>query len=359
MPLVLAAISALVISACSSSDESQETTIDDLDVTVTGSGAERSAEITWGGEPIADTEEPFTATASETRIISGEGAGGAAPADTGDATDEPTDPAGDTGDATDGPTEEPDAGPDRASIEYVLVNGTSGETVVSTFESGPVTVDVSAGSLLPPGLLRALDGAEPGTSMLTVLTPNDGFGPNGSPEFGISGTDTVIMYVEVVDLFDILDAAEGTPVDPVDGLPTVEADGVNAATVTIPEGEEPPAELIVQPLIEGEGPVTEAGDTVTVHYTGVSWDTGETFDDSWSRGAPFPVEDLGNAPLIQGWNDGLVGLPVGSRVMLVIPPELAYGEAPEEGAEQATDAPQQSPLAGQTLVFVIDILDAS
>lgn len=353
-PVVLAAISVLILSACGANG-SREANVDDIDVTITGDGADRAAEFTWGGEPFAEIDEPFNATETQTRILNGAGAAGAGSGL-------------DTGEATGSPTDGPDDGPDRMLIDYAILNGTSGQIAVSTLGHDPVAVDVGPASVIPPGMLRALEGAESGTTLLTSMPPADGFGPNGVPEAGIAGGDSIVVYLEVHDVYSILTAAQGTTVDPVDGLPTVEADGASPAEVTVPEGEDPPTELVAQLLVEGEGPVTEPGDNVSVHYTGVNWETGEQFDSSLTpdRGQPFVVDNLGSAPVIDGWNEGLQGLPVGSRVLLVLPPDLAYGELPEpaegEGDEASeTAAPQQDahPLAGQTLIFVVDILDAS
>ena len=75
----------------------------------------------------------------------------------------------------------------------------------------------------------------------------------------------------------------------------------------------------------GTGPTAAAGQTAKVHYTG--WLTsGKKFDSSLDRGEPFAVEPLGSAPVIQGWNEGIIGMKVGGKRQLRIPPELAYGE---------------------------------
>jgi peptidylprolyl isomerase len=105
----------------------------------------------------------------------------------------------------------------------------------------------------------------------------------------------------------------------------------------------PPAELVITDLIVGEGAEAQPGGTVTVHYVGVDYETGEQFDASWDRGESisFPLRGL-----IQGWQDGIPGMRVGGRRQLVIPPELAYGTS---GGHR---------LSGRTLVFVIDLLDA-
>ena len=106
---------------------------------------------------------------------------------------------------------------------------------------------------------------------------------------------------------------------------------------------------MVQPLIVGDGPAVESGQTVTVQYVGVKWSDGSVFDSSWERGEPvdFPV---GTGGVIAGFEEGLIGQTVGSRVMLIIPPDKGYGE---QGNTQAG-------ISGtETLVFVIDILAAS
>lgn len=105
----------------------------------------------------------------------------------------------------------------------------------------------------------------------------------------------------------------------------------------------PPAELVITDIVVGDGPQAEPGGTVTVHYVGVDYASGEQFDASWDRGEPieFPLRGL-----IQGWQDGIPGMRVGGRRQLVIPPDLAYGTS---GGHR---------LSGRTLVFVIDLLDA-
>jgi peptidylprolyl isomerase len=104
-------------------------------------------------------------------------------------------------------------------------------------------------------------------------------------------------------------------------------------------------ELKVTTLIEGTGPKLVAGQTIMANYIGATYSDGKVFDSSWQRGQPaqFPV---GVGQLIAGWDKGLVGVPVGSRVQLDIPADLAYGDSPE-GGKPAGD-----------LRFVVDILAA-
>ena len=115
--------------------------------------------------------------------------------------------------------------------------------------------------------------------------------------------------------------------------------------IDFPEGE-PPTDLLVEDLIEGDGPEAKAGDTVSAHYVGVAHSTGEEFDSSWNRGAPLDFP-LGAGRVIAGWDQGIAGMKVGGRRRLTIPAHLAYGERGAGGAI----AP------GETLIFVVDLAD--
>ena len=110
-------------------------------------------------------------------------------------------------------------------------------------------------------------------------------------------------------------------------------------------GGEPPADLQITDITEGNGDVAKAGDTVQVHYVGVAYSTGEEFDSSYDRGDPLEFQ-LGAGRVIAGWDQGVQGMRVGGRRQLVIPPHLAYGD---RGAGNAI-AP------GETLIFVCDLV---
>ncbi|GHJ44546.1 hypothetical protein Cs7R123_18880 [Catellatospora sp. TT07R-123] len=79
-------------------------------------------------------------------------------------------------------------------------------------------------------------------------------------------------------------------------------------------------------LIDGKGPAIKVGDHITVNYVGVSYTTGEEFDTSWKRQQPFDFT-IGQGAVIQGWDQGLIGAKVGSRVQLDIPSNMAYGDS--------------------------------
>jgi len=110
-------------------------------------------------------------------------------------------------------------------------------------------------------------------------------------------------------------------------------------------GVEAPTELRIEDIIVGDGAEAKPGDTVSTHYVGVAWSTGEEFDASWNRGAPLDFR-VGVGQVIQGWDQGLLGMKVGGRRRLEIPSDLAYGS---RGAGSAI-GPNES------LIFVVDLL---
>lgn len=110
-------------------------------------------------------------------------------------------------------------------------------------------------------------------------------------------------------------------------------------------GGEPPADLVIRDIWEGEGAEAKAGQNVTVHYVGVAFSTGEEFDASWNRNSPFTFP-LGGGRVIKGWDQGVQGMKVGGRRELTIPARLAYGN----------QSPSPLIKPGETLIFVVDLL---
>lgn len=114
-------------------------------------------------------------------------------------------------------------------------------------------------------------------------------------------------------------------------------------TITKPSGD-PPTKLVTKDIFKGKGPAAKAGDKLSMQYLGALYATGKQFEASWDSGQPFDFT-LGEGGVIQGWDEGIVGMKAGGRRLLVIPAELAYGEAGQG------DIPPNAPL-----VFVVDLL---
>ena len=125
---------------------------------------------------------------------------------------------------------------------------------------------------------------------------------------------------------------------PVAGLPTVTADD-GRTTITVP-ATAPPTELVVQPLIEGNGRRRQAGQTITVHYTGVLWATGRSSTRRGTDALAHATSRSAPARVIPGWDKGLVGQKVGSQILLVVPPAEGYGA---KGAGRRRHRPAPTP----------------
>jgi peptidylprolyl isomerase len=117
--------------------------------------------------------------------------------------------------------------------------------------------------------------------------------------------------------------------------------------VTIPDAA-PPADLVIEDVVVGDGDEAAAGHDVEVHYVGVSWSDGRQFDASWDRNDTFSFR-LGGGQVIQGWDQGVQGMRVGGRRRLTLPPDLAYGSRGAGGVIGPNE----------TLVFVVDLVGIS
>ena len=218
----------------------------------------------------------------------------------------------------------------QVTINYVVLAGKDGKTSGSTWETDKPE-SFTLGDPQYDLLNEPLIGQKVGARIVMASTAMD---------------QTIqVTMVEVSEVKEIPTRAEGSEVAPEEGLPTVELADDGQPTVTIPEGYEEPSDLVVQPLLEGEGEEVTEDQTVTVQYSGCLLD-GTSFDSSWSRGTPMSIP---LSQVIPGWTNGLAGQKVGSQVLLVVPAAEAYGEKSEENTHE---------LAGQDLVFVVDILEA-
>lgn len=123
-------------------------------------------------------------------------------------------------------------------------------------------------------------------------------------------------------------------------LPTVSAHAKVAPLIGKPVGAAPKS-LVKKDIIVGKGKVALSSSTVTAQYVLMSWKTGKVLQSSWTSG-PFTAPLSG---VIPGWQQGIPGMKVGGRRLLVIPPALAYGAA------------GSGPIGpNETLIFVVDLL---
>jgi peptidylprolyl isomerase len=235
---------------------------------------------------------------------------------------------------------------DTVVLGFEFFNGRTGKSVGAAYDfADPASVVLNNQVLR--GVRIGLAGAQRGERVVAAIAPKDGYGSKGNAQAGIKGDDTLVFVADVIQVRHTLSRAKGTAVPPVAGLPTVTLAKDGKPTITPPPGAPAPTTLLVQPLIKGDGAAIATGQTITVEYTGVLWATGKQFDSSWGR-TPTTFQ-IGKGQVIAGWDKGLVGQTVGSQVLLVIPPGDAYG---------ANGAPNAGISGTDTLVFVVDILDA-
>ncbi|WP_405579725.1 FKBP-type peptidyl-prolyl cis-trans isomerase [Streptomyces sp. NBC_01092] len=208
----------------------------------------------------------------------------------------------------------------------------------------PAFFQLSQGRIID-GWRYGLTGKKVNSRVEMAIPPTWGYGEQGNEQAGIKGTDTLVFVVDIQDTFNGKSSAKGTEVaqDNVD-LPKVgtNTDG-KAPSIEIPKTD-PPKKLVANYVLEGDGDKLAAESTVLVQYKGVQWDTGKEFDSTYAKEqlVSFSLQQV-----VKGWSQGLTGKKVGSRVLIVIPPDLGYGDTP----------PQDSGIAkGATLVFTVDIL---
>jgi peptidylprolyl isomerase len=237
-----------------------------------------------------------------------------------------------------------------AENDYVVVNylgqiWNTGKVFTTSYESKkPEAVQLAQGAIFD-GWRYALTGKKTGSRILFSVPPTWGYGTQGNEQAGIKGDDTLVFVVDVQDTFNAKSSAKGTQVaqDATD-LPKVgtNTDG-KAPSIEIPKADAP-KKLVANYVIEGGGATVAADDSVLVQYKGVQWGNGKEFDSTYGRGqlTSFSLEQV-----VKGWSQGLTGKKVGSRVLIVIPPELGYGDNPPQGSGIEK---------GATLVFTVDIL---
>ena len=223
----------------------------------------------------------------------------------------------------------PGSGEPVVDGEPVLLNmyaedGRDGTVISSTYIDAPGWYTMSPESL-GSNLYDTLRGQKVGARML-LLEQDDGV--------------PVILVVDVLPTH-----AAGAEVRAAKGLPTVERGDGGAPSVTVPKKTDPPADLQVQPLVRGTGPQVQVGQVVTMRFTAVRWSDGRQFDTTWTAGTRPQSATIGIGQLVDGLDQGLIEQTVGSQVLLVVPPSLGYGGT-------------SSDLADETLVYVVDILDA-
>lgn len=233
-----------------------------------------------------------------------------------------------------------------ALIHLYIGNGTDGSQAVNTYDQGPpVQVTMSEDQLFKP-VLDALVDQKRGARVAIAAPVKDVWGPQGQPQFKLKASDTAVFVADVISVQpdEVLDGPQGEELTrPKDAPGVVEKGGKVTGFDWSTAAKKAPKKLTVIPLIEGDGPVAEAQSMVTFDYFGSVYGADEPFDESYSR-EPVPF-GVGVNGLIKAWDKAIPGLTRGSRVLIIAPPDQAYGDQDRPGIP-----------ADSTLVFVVDVL---
>lgn len=232
-----------------------------------------------------------------------------------------------------------------ASLHIQVLSGKDGEKKIGTYEQGtPVTGLMSEGDIFP-AVLDSVVGLEAGSRVAISATPKEAFGETGAEQYGLSPDENVIFVVDVMSV--PLDGPEGEQAELPSDAPTIQENAQGEVTGFTFENapKKPSDKLQVIPVVEGEGDPVASGDAVTFDYLGQIYGTKTVFDESFSS-SPKTFQ-VGVGSLIKGWDEGLIGVKAGSRVMIIAPPEYGYGKAGN---------PQAKIKGTDTLVFVVDVL---
>jgi peptidylprolyl isomerase len=235
-----------------------------------------------------------------------------------------------------------------AMLQTLIANGKTGATLQSTYGSGDPQKAVIGE--LPEPISKALTGEKIGSRIAIALPTKELFGDQGAPQAGLAPDDDIVIVFDVIDKAEPpLTEPKGTTVKPPADAPKVVEEGGQITGIDFSDAPaKPPADLQVIPLVEGDGPAVKDGDSINAQYVGQVWGADEPFDNTMGKPTPFTISKGG---LIDGWAQGLDGVKAGSRVMLIIPPELGYGA---KGGGPGSNIP-----ANATLVFVIDVLEVN
>jgi peptidylprolyl isomerase len=243
-----------------------------------------------------------------------------------------------------------------AMVHLLLAKGTDGSTLQSTYSQGdPQKVELAKA---PSWIQGALNGVRVGSRVLYVTPLSKLNNGQGDEQHGLKATDDIVIVIDVMDTATpTLDGPQGKKVEPPKDAPTIVEEGGTITGLDFSNApKEDPTKFQVIPLVEGTGEAIKEGDQITANYIGTKWGSSKPFDNSFTRGQPAPytvasgVTASGQPGVIKGWVKGLVGVKVGSRVMLIVPPELGYGK---QGNPQIKIGPHD------TMAFLIDVLSVN
>ncbi|MCD9155434.1 FKBP-type peptidyl-prolyl cis-trans isomerase [Aeromicrobium duanguangcaii] len=229
-------------------------------------------------------------------------------------------------------------GDDTAKGEQVeavitVFNGRTGKQALSE----PATLTVGDDKTFE-AFRASIECVPTGSRVVTTVVASDVYGDQGYPELDIKADDALVVVTDVVDVREEIKAKEWKK-----DVPKVSLTG-EEPKVTLPKTD-PPKDVLVKVLKEGDGKTVKAGDSLTVNYQGRTWeDGGKIFQQTFGKdGQPA---QMSTTEVVQGFAAGVIGQKVGSTVIVTMPPEYGFGTEPSE----------QNPLAGKSVLFVVEIV---
>ena len=238
-----------------------------------------------------------------------------------------------------------------ALVHLSLKNGTSGKAIGSTYDQGVPTAITLNPAQMPASLAKALEGKKKGSRVALAAPAKDLYGTEGNASLKVKATDSLVIVVDIVAVqaANALKGPKGaTTAAPADAPKIVKKAGKITSLDFSKAPKKASKKLKVITLVKGTGPKVGKS-LVTIDYLGQVYGQKKAFNNTYAAGAPAPFA-LGYGAVIPAWDKSLVGLPIGSRVMIIAPPSEAYG---------AQGSPEGGIPKNATLVFVVDILGAS
>lgn len=229
---------------------------------------------------------------------------------------------------------------DQVLVHVWIGNGFTQEEAYSSYEQQPqqLTVDEKQ---LAPAFLEGMEGRAIGSRVAVAAPAAEVFGPSGNPQIGIGNQDTVVMVIDLMDMY-VPPKVQDVPSSQLPSV--VEEKGKPVGfDFTGVEKPAPDGELLRSVVEEGNGKTVTTDMEVTANYLGAVHGARKPFDESYSK-KPVPFQ---LTQVVEGWTYGLEGVKVGSRVLLQIPPDLGYGAQEQPGIP-----------ADSTLYFVVDVISA-
>jgi peptidylprolyl isomerase len=227
---------------------------------------------------------------------------------------------------------------DSVTAQYVGIGASTGKEFDSSWSRGQAT-EFSLGQVIQ-GWQTGIPGMKVGGRRLLVIPGAQAYGANPPSGSGIEKDETLVF---VVDIVPTVEATVGPRVTGTAGV-TVTGDAGKEPAVTVTKETAAATAVTISDITVGDGAEAKASSSVSITYVGVGANSGKVFDSSWTNGAPV---QLTLSKVIPGFKDGVAGMKVGGRRLIVIPAAQAYGDTPPDGSGIAK---------GENLVFVVDLV---